>query len=757
MTMGRLEIRLLLGCVSWLCLCSWTCAFTPSTLDKETLIQQGYQFYPRRTSEEDAVIEWGNSAVISVVDASVAMFGPQTSQSALMEVESKPMWASPINGISHRWVERPSDEELVLRPLENADEVDGNLVIMGNTGGLTGVEMARIAQMSGAAALLVANVDEEHPDDIYRLPLQEGENVDDIDIPVAMISLKSANMMSTAIDGSAFPERVRLYAGGDRPFYEDISEQKPTVYLIHNTLSEAETQQLIRSATNKAKLVDREDPLQFTLGLENLPGVQRVMLWRGMLETPKQKELAQRLEHVTGFPPDWMSDWIVDKLDATAEWKQHYQSFPGSFASITVFLSEEGGPLLFPYTKEPAAIYPQRGMAVVHHFVDSNGHPDQRSIHALLPSGLDKPVYIARKYLFMQPQPPSRRIVLPLIALLSGGRLPSVVSTLHDAMVEQFGWDKGPQYFDQACSSFSIPSIPVISHKACVLVDGESPFKAQGEAIASGLQLPLVHDRSDVQTTHILTLVPVDMGGGRTSTHALSLEKNPSMEIQKKKRRPPKAPKSHPLWVDFCPSSNSFLGKRCRHQSGKDLLVTAVAPKKDGGLIVHDFTAGLGQDSLLLASSGARQVVMVERNPIVVALLQDGLRRLHLATEDHNDGMSHKLHPKLALISGDAKEIVQQWNETQPEVVYLDPMFPPRSKAAKVSKGMDLLHSLLDSQEDYETDQDEQLLEAALRHTRHKVVVKRPQTVPPLGQSHYRPSYSVEGSSNRWDVYVKSG
>ena len=55
--------------------------------------------FPKRTEEEAAVFEWGNSAIISALDASVAMFGPQTSQAALLEVECKPVLAAPVNGI----------------------------------------------------------------------------------------------------------------------------------------------------------------------------------------------------------------------------------------------------------------------------------------------------------------------------------------------------------------------------------------------------------------------------------------------------------------------------------------------------------------------------------------------------------------------------------------------------------------------------------------------------------------------------------
>jgi len=52
----------------------------------KSLSNLDYSTYPLRKSEEAAVIEWGNSAVISALEAAVAGFGPQTSRGAFFEV-----------------------------------------------------------------------------------------------------------------------------------------------------------------------------------------------------------------------------------------------------------------------------------------------------------------------------------------------------------------------------------------------------------------------------------------------------------------------------------------------------------------------------------------------------------------------------------------------------------------------------------------------------------------------------------------------
>ena len=421
-----------------------------------------YRVYPLRTEEEAAVLEWGHSAIISALDLSVAHFGPQTSQAALLEVECMPILASPLNGVGDR--ERdPETEAWPIRALDNADDVHGNMVVMTNNGALTGVEMARVAKLSGAAAVLVVNIDDKRPDDIYRLALEEGESADDIDIPVAMVSLNSANVLTTAtvtaemeaadIVNHGMPERVRLYAGGDRPFFEDVEPMNPTLYLIHNLLTKEEAKGLILSAESKVSPVVKEDLLQMQVNPENFPGVSRVMLWQGMLQSPGQKAMNERIEQVTGFPVAHYSDWIVDKLEPGAHWKPHYDDHPTftAMATITVFLTDEGGPVVYPSSKTPVKVVPRRGMAIVHHNTNEKHKLDLSTVHAMMAHDGDQPAYVARKYIFTEPVSKARRIALPVFAFPFGGKLPGVIILFHELLIEKFGFEQGHFYFEKAC------------------------------------------------------------------------------------------------------------------------------------------------------------------------------------------------------------------------------------------------------------------------------------------------------------------
>jgi 16S rRNA (guanine1516-N2)-methyltransferase len=111
-----------------------------------------------------------------------------------------------------------------------------------------------------------------------------------------------------------------------------------------------------------------------------------------------------------------------------------------------------------------------------------------------------------------------------------------------------------------------------------------------------------------------------------------------------------------------------------------------------------------------------------------------------------------------------AKTIISDPSAPRPDVCYVDPMFPTRTKSAAVKKNMQILHGLLGSQVDdgaqNETTERQELdlLQAASSLASRRVVVKRPRLADCLGgnlPNGLKPSYSIIGSINRWDIYVK--
>lgn len=153
---------------------------------------------------------------------------------------------------------------------------------------------------------------------------------------------------------------------------------------------------------------------------------------------------------------------------------------------------------------------------------------------------------------------------------------------------------------------------------------------------------------------------------------------------------------------------------------------------------IIDATAGFGHDAALLALMGYR-VAMIERHETVAALLADALER----AVAHPD-VGVRLGGRLTLHVGDAAALLATLEP--PDVVYLDPMYPPKAKAALPPKAAQVLRVLVGDDDDAAD-----LLEAARGVARRRVVVKRPVHAPPLGGA---PSHAVKSKLARWDVYV---
>jgi 16S rRNA (guanine1516-N2)-methyltransferase len=156
---------------------------------------------------------------------------------------------------------------------------------------------------------------------------------------------------------------------------------------------------------------------------------------------------------------------------------------------------------------------------------------------------------------------------------------------------------------------------------------------------------------------------------------------------------------------------------------------------------ILDATAGLGRDAFVLASLGC-VMTLIERQPLVAALLEDGLARAAV------DAEVASIVARMHLLKGNAIELMGAWKDEPPQVIYLDPMFPHRDKTALVKKEMRLFRPFVGDDLDASA-----LLEAALALASHRVVVKRPRKAPPIAG--IKPGYALEGKSSRYDIYPK--
>lgn len=199
-------------------------------------------------------------------------------------------------------------------------------------------------------------------------------------------------------------------------------------------------------------------------------------------------------------------------------------------------------------------------------------------------------------------------------------------------------------------------------------------------------------------------------------------------------------PKLDGIVVDFI---SGAVAHRRKFGGGRGQSIAKAVGLKQGVMpVVVDGTAGLGRDAFVLASLGCK-VIMVERHPVVAALLEDGLRR---AYEDSEIGTW--MGERMSLFPGSSLEALAKITDAV-DVVYLDPMYPHRDKSALVKKEMRVFQSLVGADLDADG-----LLTPALALATKRVVVKRPDYAEDLDG--IKPSMVIATKKNRFDVYVKA-
>ena len=192
-----------------------------------------------------------------------------------------------------------------------------------------------------------------------------------------------------------------------------------------------------------------------------------------------------------------------------------------------------------------------------------------------------------------------------------------------------------------------------------------------------------------------------------------------------------------PIRVDFI--SGAVAHRRLFGGGSGQMIAKAVGIAPGIRPTMIDATAGLGRDAFVLAELGCA-MTLIERQPLIAALLEDGLQR---ASADPEVG---PIVARMKLLCGNAIELLSAWNDEEPQVIYLDPMFPHRDKSALVKKEMRLFRPLAGDDDDAPA-----LLDAALALATHRVVVKRPRKAPTIAGK--PPGYALEGKSSRFDIY----
>ena len=170
-------------------------------------------------------------------------------------------------------------------------------------------------------------------------------------------------------------------------------------------------------------------------------------------------------------------------------------------------------------------------------------------------------------------------------------------------------------------------------------------------------------------------------------------------------------------------------------------LAKAVGMKFNKNRNIIDATAGLGYDSFILASIGAK-VTLIERSQKMYELLQNGI----------DEGMSfggeiEKIINRMELVFGDSKDILPKLT---PEVIMIDTMYKDRKKTALVKNNMRLVREIVGPDSDYI-----ELLKIALNCAKNRVVLKQPRYAEPIKEI-TKCSHQILGKTIRYDVFMTS-
>lgn len=187
----------------------------------------------------------------------------------------------------------------------------------------------------------------------------------------------------------------------------------------------------------------------------------------------------------------------------------------------------------------------------------------------------------------------------------------------------------------------------------------------------------------------------------------------------------------------------STLSKRLKiHNLNTEFLVKAAKIKGicNNKLTIVDATAGMGEDSLILAAAGFN-VKLFESDPYIFALLNDTVLRFK-DNELFSDAIS-----RMELYNEDSINVLINNKDIQPDIVLLDPMFPERKKSGLIKKKFQLLQQL-----EKPCSNEEELLNAAIKSNPKKIIIKRPLKGPYLAG--YKPSYSINGKAIRYDCII---
>ncbi len=194
-----------------------------------------------------------------------------------------------------------------------------------------------------------------------------------------------------------------------------------------------------------------------------------------------------------------------------------------------------------------------------------------------------------------------------------------------------------------------------------------------------------------------------------------------------------------PIFIDF-------VAGRAHHRrlfggGKKQSLARAIGIKGIQMPEVLDATTGFARDAFVLASLGCN-ITMVERSPVIAALLEDAIYRASMNQQ------IQKIAARMTLRFEDSIQYIESLTAVEkPDTIFLDPMYPHRNKSALAKKEMIVARELVGDDEDAGV-----LLQQALKKAAKRVVVKRPRLAPTVDET--TPDTAIYSKNTRYDLYT---
>ena len=198
------------------------------------------------------------------------------------------------------------------------------------------------------------------------------------------------------------------------------------------------------------------------------------------------------------------------------------------------------------------------------------------------------------------------------------------------------------------------------------------------------------------------------------------------------------------LLIDFFTNQTKYWRPISKHN---DLLAKACGKSKTSDRnkkIVWDLTAGLAEDSMLMARLGFK-VQSFERNPAIFYLLQQARAILNFQLKSLSE-FETPVFTNADFLNLDITKLPA----VTPNIIYYDPMFVIPNRTAKPKKEIQVLHDVL-SLESNSENEEILVLKKALKIASEKVIVKRWIKAPPVLE---KPNFIVKGNSVRFDCYL---